>query len=86
MAKDLQWEMQAYGMSEAAIINMVKIQAFPGTELMFAAGLLSDAQMIISGEMNEDNEGWVSPQEANRARQWINIAKYIMFVTLKETA
>ena len=77
MAKDLQWEMQAYGMSEAAIVNMVKIQAFPGTELMFAAGMLSDAQQILDPEFNAD--GWVSPETANRARQYMNIAKFIMF-------
>ena len=75
----LEWEMQAYGMSEAALKDMLAKQALPGTEMIFAAGLLSDAQMIISGEMNEDNDGWVSPQEANRARQWMNIAKFIMF-------
>ncbi len=77
MAKDLQWEMQAYGMSEAAIVNMVKTQAFPGTEMMFAAGMLSDAQQILDPEFNAD--GWVSPETANRARQYMNIAKFIMF-------
>ena len=77
MAKDLQWEMQAYGMSEAAIVNMVKTQAFPGHEMMFAAGMLSDAQQILDPEFNAD--GWVSPETANRARQYMNIAKFIMF-------
>ena len=74
---DLQWEIQAYGMSKAAVDRMVKEQAFPGTELMFAAGMLSDAQQIMDPEFNAD--GWVSPETANRARQYMNIAKYIMF-------
>ena len=74
---DLHWEIQAYGMSKAAVDRMVKEQAFPGTELMFAAGMLSDAQQIMDPEFNAD--GWVSPETANRARQYMNIAKYIMF-------
>ena len=82
MAKDLQWEMQAYGMSEAAIVNMVKTQAFPGQEMMFAAGMLSDAQELLNPEFND--EGWVSPETANRARQYMNIAKYIMFNQMRE--
>jgi hypothetical protein len=81
---DLQWEIQAYGMSKAAVDRMVKEQAFPGTEIMFAAGLLSDAQQIMDPEFND--KGWVSPETANRARQYMNIAKYIMFNTMKETA
>ena len=74
---DLQWEIQAYGMTKAQLDHMVKTQAFPGTELMFAAGMLSDAQQIMDPEFNAD--GWVSPQTANQARQYMNIAKYIMF-------
>jgi hypothetical protein len=81
---DLQWELQAYGMSEADVKQMVKQQAFPGQEMMFAAGMLSDAQQIMDPEFNAD--GWVSPETANRARQYINIAKYIMFNTMKEAA
>jgi hypothetical protein len=83
---DLQWEIQAYGMSEAAVKRMVKTQAFPGQEMMFAAGMLSDAQQIMDPEFNAD--GWVSPETANRARQYINIAKYIMFemIEIKEAA
>jgi hypothetical protein len=84
MAKDLQWELQAYGMSEEAVKRMVKEQAFPGTEIMFAAGMLSDAQELLNPEFND--EGWVSPETANRARQYMNIAKFIMFNTMKETA
>ena len=75
---DLDWEIQAYGMTEEAVDRMVKTQAFPGMEMMFAAGLLSDAQQIMDPEfVGED--GWVSPETANQARQYINIAKYIMF-------
>lgn len=80
---DLDWEIQCYGMSEADVKRMVKQQAFPGTEMMFAAGMLSDAQQIMDPEFND--EGWVSPDVANRARQYINIAKYIMFNQMKES-
>ena len=58
-------------------MRMVKEQCFPGTEMIFAAGILSDAQEIISAEFNED--GWVSPDQANQARQFINRAKAILF-------
>ena len=75
--EQLQWEMQAYGMTKAQLDHMVKTQAFPGQEMMFAAGLLSDAQQIMDPEFND--EGWVSPQTANQARQYINCAKAIMF-------
>jgi hypothetical protein len=81
---DLDWEIQAYGMTEASVKHLVESQAFPGTELMFAAGMLSDAQQIMDPECND--EGWVSPETANRARQYINVAKYIMFNQLKEVA
>lgn len=81
---DLDWEIQCYGMSEAAVKQMVKQQAFLGREMMFAAGMLSDAQQIMDPEFND--EGWVSPDVANRARQYINIAKFIMFNTMKEAA
>jgi hypothetical protein len=75
--EQLQWELQAYGMTKAQLDQMVKTQAFPGTEMMFAAGLLSDAQQIMDPEFND--EGWVSPKTANQARQYINCAKAIMF-------
>lgn len=73
----LAWELQAYGMSKDQLNRMVKEQSFPGTEMMFAAGLLSDAQTIIDPEFNDD--GWVSPETANKARQLMNCAKAIMF-------
>lgn len=83
----LAWEKQAYGMSKAQLFAMVKEQAFPGTEIMFAAGMLSDAQEVIGADFNGVNEGWVSPQQANEARQFINCAKAIIFDVLnKENA
>ena len=74
--EQLAWELQCYGMSKAALNRMVKEQAFPGTELMFAAGLLSDAQETLSAEFNPNG---VSAQTANKARQLMNCAKAIMF-------
>ena len=75
--EQLQWEIQAYGMTKEELNRMVKTQAFPGQELMFAAGMLSDAQQVLDPEFNAD--GWVSPDVANQARQYINCAKAIMF-------
>jgi len=75
--EQLQWERQAYGMTKAQLDHMVKTQAFPGQEMMFAAGLLSDAQEILAEEWNPD--GYVDKHNANRARQMINCAKAIMF-------
>ena len=75
----LEWELQAYGMTKEALNRMVEKQALPGTEIMFAAGMLSDAQEVIGADINESNEGWVSPQQANEARQFINCAKAIIF-------
>lgn len=77
--EQIKWEIQAYGMTKAQLDHMVKTQAFPGTEIMFAAGLLSDAQHVIDKETNEHCEGWVDPQAANQARQFINCAKAIIF-------
>ena len=75
--EQLQWEKQAYGMTKDQLNRIVKEQAFPGQELMFAAGMLSDAQQVLDPEFNSD--GWVSPDVANQARQYINCAKAIMF-------
>lgn len=80
----LEWEKQAYGMSKAQLFAMVKEQAFPGTEIMFAAGLLSDAQEVISADLNNSNDGWVSPKQVNEARQFINCAKAIIFDILNK--
>jgi len=82
--EQLAWELQAYGMTKADLDRMVKLQAFPGTEVMFAAGMLSDAQEVIGADFNGTNEGWVSPQQANEARQFINCAKAIIFDQLNK--
>ena len=79
--EQLQWEKQAYGMTKAQLDHIVKTQAFPGTELMFAAGMLSDAQEILSAEWNPDG---VDAHHANRARQMINCAKAIMFDQMRD--
>jgi len=76
LQEKLQWELQCYGCSAAAIDKMVKEQAFPGTELMFAAGILSDAQETISGEYGEP--------DTETARQFINRAKYIIFKQMEK--
>jgi hypothetical protein len=77
LKEQIQWELQAYGMTKNQLETMIKQQAIPGTEVMFAAGLLSDAQQMIDPEFND--EGWVSPETANKARQLMNCAKAIMF-------
>lgn len=71
------WELQAYGCTAAQLDRMVEEQCFKGQELLFAAGILSDAQEILSAEFNED--GWISPDQANQVRQYLNRAKHIMF-------
>ncbi len=81
---DLQWELQAYGMTKTQLNTMVKEQALPGSEMMFAMGMLSDAQEILAPEWNPDG---VEAHNANRARQMINCAKAIVFDLMdKETA
>jgi uncharacterized protein with von Willebrand factor type A (vWA) domain len=83
--EDLTWEQQAYGMTKSQLNRMVKEQAFPGQELMFAMGMLSDAQEVLAPEWNPDG---VEAHNANRARQMINCAKAIVFDLMdkKETA
>ena len=82
--EQIKWELQAYGMTKDQLNAMVKQQALPGTEIMFAAGMLSDAQEVIGADLNGANEGWVSPQQANEARQFINCAKAIIFDQLNK--
>lgn len=79
---DLDWEIQCFGMTEDSVKHLVETQALPGEELMFAAGILSDAQQMLDPEFNDD--GWVGPETANRVRQHINVAKYIIFKTRRE--
>ena len=69
--RDLKDEIKMFGCTEAQLKQIVKTQAFPGTELMFAAGILSDAQEAMSGEFGEP--------DVETARQFINRAKFIMF-------
>lgn len=82
----LAWELQAYGMTKAQLDQMVKQQAFPGQEMLFAAGMLSDAQQILDPEFNTQGpeDGWVAPETANQARQYMNCAKAIMFDQLNK--
>ena len=66
---DLQWEMQAYGEYKDEILEAVKDSitfklSGPG---MVIAGYLSDAQEMIAMGSTE------------KARQYINIAKMLMF-------
>lgn len=72
----IEWEMQCYGCSEEKLRKIVKEQCFPGEELMFAAGILSDAQEAISGEFGTP--------DTEAARQYINRAKFIMFSLMRE--
>jgi hypothetical protein len=73
-------------MSKKALDFMVKTHAGQGQELMFAMGMLSDAQEILSAEWNPPD--CVDAHNANRARQMINCAKAIVFELMdkKETA
>ena len=64
------------GCTKSDLMRMVKEQSFPGTELMFAAGILSDAQEIISGEFGTP--------DTETARQFINRAKCIMFSLMEK--
>jgi hypothetical protein len=69
-------ETQMYGCTQDQLKQMIKTQAFPGNELMFAAGILSDAQEVISGEFGEP--------DIETARQFINRAKFIMFNLMRD--
>jgi hypothetical protein len=74
--RDLRDEIKMFGCTEAQLTVAVKQQAFPGEELMFAAGILSDAQEVMSGEYGEP--------DVETARQYINRAKFIMFSLMKD--
>mgnify|MGYP003338077904 FL=1 len=65
---DLQWELQAYGASKADVLESITDSitfklSGPG---MVAASYLSDAQEVLE-------------RDPNAARQYINVAKLIMF-------
>ena len=74
--KDVSSEIKMFGCTEAQLAAMVKRDCFPGMELMFAAGILSDAQEAMSGEFGEP--------DVETARQFINRAKHIMFSLMKD--
>jgi len=76
-SEKLAWELQAYGCSKASLMKAVEEQSF-GNPLMFAAGILSDAQEVISGEYGEP--------DVETARQFINRAKCIMFSLMEREA
>jgi hypothetical protein len=65
----LEWEIQAYGSSKAEILEMIEDSlTFKMSGVgMVIASYLSDAQELI--EFNDKN----------RARQYINIAKMLIF-------
>lgn len=69
--EQLAWQLQCYGCTKAELDHIVKTQCFPGEEIMFAAGILSDAQETLNAEYGEPN--------VEQARQFINRAKFIMF-------
>lgn len=65
----LEWEIQAYGSPKAEILEMIEDSLtfkMTGIEMVIAS-YLSDAQELI--EFNDKN----------RARQYINIAKMLIF-------
>ena len=65
----LEWEMQAYGSPKAEILEMIEDSLtfkMSGIEMVIAS-YLSDAQELI--EFNDKN----------RARQYINIARLLIF-------
>ena len=65
----LEWEMQAYGSPKAEILEVIEDSLtfkMSGIEMVIAS-YLSDAQELI--EFNDKN----------RARQYINIAKMLIF-------
>ena len=76
--KDVSSEIKMFGCTEAQLVAAVKRQAFPGQELMFAAGILSDAQEVMSGEFGEP--------DVETARQFINRAKFVMFNLIEREA
>lgn len=62
------WEQQCYGVSEADLLNAIKQSSNP---TLLATSILSDAQELISGEFGEP--------DTERARKYMNRAKFILF-------
>jgi hypothetical protein len=65
----IRWEKQAYGMTAAQLDRQIESQSFSGLELLYAMGLLSDCQELITQDDGENSE---------TLRQWINQVKYIV--------
>jgi len=71
------WEKQAYG-CRAADLDRMADNPIAGGRMMLAMSILSDAQHLISEELNAEYGGDVSAHRAEEARQFINRAKYLM--------
>lgn len=69
----IEWEMQAYGCSKDKLTSIISQVDDP---LMLAAGMLSDAQEVISGEFGEP--------DTEVARQLMNRAKFIIFSQMRD--
>jgi len=64
-----------YGMTEAQLDRMIATQSFEGRELLFACGLLSDCQEVLShSDCDEEDE----------VRKMLNQAKYIFFKYMEQ--
>jgi len=50
----------------------------PGRQIMYAAGILSDAQHLLSEECNFE-DGWVQPNNAKTVIAFLNKAKEVLF-------
>jgi len=50
----------------------------PGRQIMYAAGILSDAQHLLGEECNFE-DGWVEPRNAKTVIAFLNKAKEVLF-------
>ena len=77
-----EFDMQCYGCSQATLDEIMEEQSFFGPHMIIAS-LLSDAQHMISTDLNGiGNE--VSTRRANMARQYMNRAKYYIFNMMEQ--
>jgi hypothetical protein len=83
--KTNKWEIQCYGTTLEDLDKQIKSSIFyENKELDFLAmSILSDAQELIGEDLNEHEDGWVNPQQANEARRKINVVKHILDIYLK---
>lgn len=80
--EQLEFDMQCYGCSQDTLDEIMAEQSF-GQPMMLIASMLSDAQHMISTDLNgEDND--VSMRRANMARQYMNRAKYYIFNMMRD--